>query len=197
MCAIKQEFSHSLDCLSLWLEWKLTTSSPLATAVSQICWHKEGSTLTASSFRIWKSSTEFHHLHKLSLQVSFLSPTRLHIPGCPALGEWYIIVLNWNRKIFCVFLPPLLNSFCFSYVHTISVFYYAHFAWNFPLVSLTFLKRSVDFPILFISFIYWHWYLRQILSHLAILCASASRCVVFPFPFRLGSLLFLALCEPW
>ena len=33
--------------------------------VSQICWHTEYSTFTASSFRIWNSSTElkFHHLH--------------------------------------------------------------------------------------------------------------------------------------
>ena len=29
----------------------------------QICWHIEYSTFTASSFRIWNSSTEFHHLH--------------------------------------------------------------------------------------------------------------------------------------
>ena len=29
----------------------------------QICWHIECSTFTASSFRIWKSSTGIHHLH--------------------------------------------------------------------------------------------------------------------------------------
>ena len=44
-------------CLSLGLEWKLTFSSPVATAVFQICWHIECSTFTASSFRIWNSST--------------------------------------------------------------------------------------------------------------------------------------------
>ena len=44
-------------CLSLGLEWKLTFSSPVATAVFQICWHVEGCTLIASSFRIWNSST--------------------------------------------------------------------------------------------------------------------------------------------
>ena len=31
--------------------------------VFQICWHIECSTFTASSFRIWNSSTEFYHLH--------------------------------------------------------------------------------------------------------------------------------------
>ena len=30
--------------------------------VSQICWHSECSTFTASSFRIWNSSAEFYHL---------------------------------------------------------------------------------------------------------------------------------------
>ena len=44
-------------CLSLGLEWKLTFSSPVATAVFLICWHIECSTFTASSFRIWNSST--------------------------------------------------------------------------------------------------------------------------------------------
>ena len=43
--------------LSLELEWKLTFSSPVATAeFFQICWHSECSTFTASSFRIWNSS---------------------------------------------------------------------------------------------------------------------------------------------
>ena len=31
--------------------------------VFQIFWHIECSTLTASSFRIWKAQLEFHHLH--------------------------------------------------------------------------------------------------------------------------------------
>ena len=31
------------------------------------------------------------------------------------------------------------------------------FAWNFPLVTVIFLKISVGFPILLICFIYWHW----------------------------------------
>ena len=44
-------------CLSLGLEWKLTISSPVATTVFQICWHIECSTFTASSLRIWNSST--------------------------------------------------------------------------------------------------------------------------------------------
>ena len=43
-------------CPSLELEWKLTFFRPVATAVFQICWHIECSTITAPSFRIWNSS---------------------------------------------------------------------------------------------------------------------------------------------
>ena len=42
------------------------------------------------------------------------------------------VAKSWTRLSdftslhFCVFLPPLLNIFCFCYVHTISVLYRAH-----------------------------------------------------------------------
>ena len=45
-------------CLSLGLEWKLTFFQSCGQCwVFQICWHIECSTFTASSFRIWNSST--------------------------------------------------------------------------------------------------------------------------------------------
>ena len=56
--------------------------------VFQICCHIECSTLKASSFRIWNSSTGIPCLHWLCLLWCFLRPTWLHIPGCLALGEW-------------------------------------------------------------------------------------------------------------
>ena len=50
------------------------------------------------------------------------------------------------------------------------------FAWNVPLVSLIFLKRSLVFPILFFSSISLHWSLKKaFLSLLAILCLSGCR----------------------
>ena len=56
--------------------------------VFQMCWHIECSTLTASSFRIWNSSTGIPS-PSLALFVVMLSKaTWLHIPGCLALGEW-------------------------------------------------------------------------------------------------------------
>ena len=45
--------------------------------VFQICWHIECSTFTASSFRIWNSST-----------IIPSPPLALFVPGCLALGEW-------------------------------------------------------------------------------------------------------------
>ena len=73
------------------------------------------------------------------------------------------------------------------------------FAWNVPLVSLVFLKRSLVFPILLFSSISLHWSLKKaFLSLLAILWNSAFRwmCISFsPLPFT--SLLFSAICKPF
>ena len=55
------------------------------------------------------------------------------------------------------------------------------FAWNIPLVSLIFLKRSLVFPILLFSSISLHWSLRKaFLSLLAILWNSAPLSTCFP-----------------
>ena len=69
------------------------------------------------------------------------------------------------------------------------------FAWNVPLVSLIFLKRSLVFPILLFSSISLHWLLRKaFLSLLAIHWNSAFRCLYLSFsPLRLASLFFTAV----
>ena len=71
------------------------------------------------------------------------------------------------------------------------------FAWNVPLISLIFLKRSLVFPILLFSSIFVHWSLRKaFLSLLAIIWNSAFRCVYLSFsPLPLTSLLFSAICK--
>ena len=69
------------------------------------------------------------------------------------------------------------------------------FAWNVPLVSLIFLKRSLAFPILLFSFISLHWSVRKtFFSLFAILWNSAFKWVCLslsPLPFT--SLLFSAI----
>ena len=71
------------------------------------------------------------------------------------------------------------------------------FAWNVPLVSLFFLKRSLVFPILLFSSISLHWSLRKaFLSLLVILWNSAFRWVYLSFsPLSLASLHFSAICK--
>ena len=71
------------------------------------------------------------------------------------------------------------------------------FAWNIPLVSLIFLKRSLVFPILFFSSTCLHWSLRNtLLSLLAILWNSAFKWVYLSFsPLPLAFLLFSAICK--
>ena len=66
------------------------------------------------------------------------------------------------------------------------------FAWNVPLVSLIFLKRSLVFPILLFSSISLHWSLKKaFLFLLSILWNSAFRCLYLSFsPLLFASLLF-------
>ena len=73
--------------------------------VFQICWHIECSTFTASSFKIWNSSTGILS-PPLSLFVVMLpKATWLHIPGCLALGLWlhYCDYLG-HEDLFCIVL---------------------------------------------------------------------------------------------
>ena len=71
------------------------------------------------------------------------------------------------------------------------------FAWNVPLVSLIFLKISLDFAFLLFSSISLHWSLRKaFLSLLAILWNSAFKWVYLSFPLLpFASLLVTAICK--
>ena len=68
------------------------------------------------------------------------------------------------------------------------------FAWNFPLISLIFLKRSLVFPILLFSSISLHWSLRKaFLSLLAIFGTLHSNGNIFPFLLCFSLLFFSQL----
>ena len=114
----------------------------------------------------------------------------------------HTIVIIWVVKIlfvqfFRVFLPPLLNIFASVRSIPFLSFIEPIFAWNVPLVSLIFLKRSLVFPILFFSSISLHWSLKKsFLSLLAILWNSAFRCLNLYFcPLLFAFLLFTAICK--
>ena len=157
--------------------------------VFQISWHIECSTFTASSFRIWNSSTGIPS-PPLSLFIVMFHKALL-ISHFRMSGSRWVITHHRHYlghedlffvQFFCVFLPPLLNIVCFcrsiqflSFIEPIS-------AWNIPLVSLIFLKRSLVFPLLLFSSLSVHWSLRKaFLSLLAILWNSAFRCLYHSF----------------
>ena len=81
-------------CLSLGLEWKLTFSSPVGHCwVFWICWHTECSTFTASSFRIWNSSTRIP-LPPLVLFVVMLP--KVHLTSHSRMpGFRWVITPSW------------------------------------------------------------------------------------------------------
>ena len=184
-------------CLSLGLEWKLTFSSPVATAVFQICWHIECSTFTASSSRIWKSSTEIPS-PPLALFVVMLSKAYLTSHSRMS-GSRRVITPLWLSWLW---RPFLYRSSVYSYhlflmpsasVRSIPFLSFIEpiFAWNVPLVSLIFLQRSLVFPILLFSSVSLHWSLRKtFLSLLVILWNSAFKQVYLSFsPLPFASLL--------
>ena len=69
--------------------------------VFQICWHIECCIFTASSFRIWNSSTGIPSPPLALFVVMLLRPTWLHSPGCLALGSYHHDDLG-HEDVFCL-----------------------------------------------------------------------------------------------
>ena len=155
--------------------------------VFQICWHIQCSTFTASSFRIWNSSTGIPS-PPLALFVVMLLKTHLTSDSRMSGSRW-VITPSW--------LSGSWRSFLYSYVYSCHLFLMSSatvrsitflsfiepiFAWNIPLRSLIFLKQSLVFPILLFSSISLHWSQRKaFLSLLAILWNSTFKWVYSSF----------------
>ena len=171
--------------------------------IFQICWHTECSTLTASSFRIWNSSAGIPS-PQLALFVLMLPKAHLTLHSRMPCSRWVIIPL-WLSETLRSFLYSSSVYFCHLFlIFSASVrsvpllsFIVPIFAWNVPLLSLIFLKRSLAFPILLFSSISLYWQLRKaFLSPLAILWNSAFRWIYLSFsPSPFASLLFSAICK--
>ena len=163
--------------------------------VFQICWHIECSTFTASSFRIWNSSTGIPS-PPLALFLVMLPKAHLPLHSSMSGSRWVITHHDYlgREDLFCIvlcILPCLFNVFCFCLVHNISVLYWTIFAWNVPLVSLIILKRCLVFPSLLFSSISLQWSQRKaFLSLLAFLWNSDSNGYIFPFLLCLSLLFF-------
>src|SRR5574337_73863 len=65
-----------------------------------------------------------------------------------------LVVKIFFVQFFCVFLPPLLNIFCFCWVHTISVLYRAHLCMKCSLAISNFLEEisSLSHSVVFLYF---------------------------------------------
>ena len=171
--------------------------------VFQICWHIECSTFTVSSFRIWKSSTGIPS-SPLALFVVMLFKAHLTSHSRMSSSRW-VITPSWLSGSWRSFLYSSSGYYCHVFlissasVRSIAFLSFIEpiFAWNVPLVSLIFWKRSLVFPVLLFSSIYLHWSLKKaFLSLLAILWHLAFRCLYLSFsPLLFTSLLFTAICK--
>ena len=170
------QFEHSLA-----LEWKLTFSSPMATAefFKFAGMLSAASSFTASSFRIWNSSTGIPS-PPLALLVVMLPEAHLtshsRMSGSRSvIPPWWFSGL-WRSFLYssCVFLLPLLLPLLGPYHFSLLLCPSLHEM--FPWYLKFFLK------ILFSS-ISLHWSLRNayLLSLLGILWNSAFKCVYLSF----------------
>ena len=125
--------------------------------VFQISWHIECSTFTASSFRIWNSSTGIPS-PPLVLFVVMLSKAHLTSHSRMSDSRW-VITPSWLSWLWRSFLYSSSVYSCHlfltssGYIRSILFLSFIEpiFAWNVPLVSLIFLKRSLVSPILLFS----------------------------------------------
>ena len=156
-----------------------------------ICWHIEWSSFTASSFRIWNSSPRIPSPPPALLPV-ILPKAHLTSHSRMSGSRWVITPLwlsgSWRSFLYSSSVYSC-HLFLISYASVRSIpflsFIVPILAWNVPLVSLIFLKRSPVFPILLFS---------SFLSLLAVLWNSAFKWVYLSFtPFT--SLLFTAICK--
>ena len=167
--------------------------------VFQICWHIECSTFTASSFRIWKSSSGIPS-PPLALFVVMLPKAHLTSHSRMSSFKW-MITPSWLSGSWRSFL-------CSSYVYSCHLFVIASasvrsipclpfimpiFAWNVPLVSLIFLNRSLVFPILLFSSTSLHWSLRKAFLSLLVILWNSENGYIFPFLLCFSLLFFSQL----
>ena len=119
-------------------------------------------------------------------------------------GSRWVSTPLWLSGSWRLFLDSSVFSchlFLISYASVRSIpflsFIVPIFAWNIPLVSPIFLKRSLVSPILLFSSISLHWSPRKaFLSFHAILWNSAFKWNYLSFsPLPLASLLFSAICK--
>ena len=164
--------------------------------VFQIFWYIEWSTITASSFRIWISSTEIPS-PPLALFIVMLPKAHLtshsRISGSREVAPSWLSV-SWRSFLYSssVYSYHFLISSASVRSITFLSFIVPIFALNVPLVSLIFLETFLGFPILLFSSIYLHWSLRKVFLSLLYslgLCIQMGISFLFSFAFSFSSFL--------
>ena len=171
--------------------------------VFQNCWHIECSAFTASSFRIWNSSTGIP-LPPLAFLVVMLSKAHLTAQSRMPGSRW-MITMSWISGPLRSFLSNSYVHSCHlfsispTYVrsHSIFILYWAHLSMKCSLGISNFLEEIPTLSHSVVSSISSHWSLRKAFSSLlAILWNSAFRWEYLSFsPLPFTSLLFSAICE--
>ena len=163
--AIVWEFEHSLALPFFGIGMKTHLFQSCGHCwVFQICWYMECRTFTASSFRIWNSSSGIP-ASLLALFIVMLPKIHLtshsRMSGC----RWVITPLwlsgSWksflySSSVYSCYLV-LISSASVRSIPFLSLIV-PIFAWSVPLVSLIFL---IFFPILLVTSVSLHWSLRE------------------------------------
>ena len=190
MSAIVWEFKHSLalPLFEIGMNTDLFQSSGYCWGF-QICCCIEFSTSTASSFKVWNSSTEIPS-SPLALFVVMLPKTQLTSHSSISSSRW-VITPSWLSRSLGLFLYSSsvysCHLFLISSASVMSLPFLSSieplFAWNVPLVSLIFLKRSLVFPTHFSLFVCTDRWGR--LSCISLLPSGTLHSVGYIFPFLL------------
>ena len=155
------------------------------------CWHTECSTFTASSFRIWNSLTGIPPPPLALFVVMF---PKAHLTSHSKMsGSRSLITPLWLSGSLWSFLYSFSVYLCYLFLISASVrsipflsLIVPIFAWNIPLVSLIFFKRSLVFPIVFLYFFALITEDRFLISP----CYSLELCIQMLISF----LFFFAFC---
>ena len=187
-CAVVWTF-FGIAFLCDWNEnWPFLILWPLLSF--QICWYIEWNTFTASSFRIWNSSTGIPS-PPLALFIVMLPKTHLTLHSRMSGARW-VITPSWLSGSWRSFLYSssvyschlfLISSASIKSIPFLSVIVFI-FAWNVPLVFLIFLKRTLVIPLycfpLFLCIDHWGR-----LSYLSLLLFGTLHSNAYIFPFFL------------
>ena len=154
-------------CPSLGWGWKLTFSSPVATAEFSKCAGILNAAVSQHHLRIWNGSAGIPSL-PLALFVVMLPKAHLTSHSRMSGSRWVITPLWLSGSLRSFLYSSSIYAwhlFLISSASVRSILFLSLmvpiYAWNVPLVSPMFLKRSLVFPILLFSSISLHWSLRM------------------------------------